>query len=963
MPPRLALDGSLRAALCVLLLGAVALGCSDDPRPPTAGGADGRIPIPPGDPCAIPAPGCPCETEGEEVECGKTEERHGDYLTCSIGKRTCTDGKWSACVGERRTQVSSAVQPSGRRAHALGAPAECPDGFDPCDPYCNLVSDTPDDELEIPEGFDSSPTGLTLVPTVVPECDSLELTPSTDTVTLQGESLVSLSAPPVTFTLTALPEDCIPEPFAVTWTIDRFDRATITGTNNTDGSLSVALPIAGTIKVTAFAAGVSASTTVSVKVNVLQKPTSDSEFRPNLAASSSQRNAFGSVSSPNLGSGSSSATWLYPYEDTYFPLGLPAPVAQYRYERQSGDSTSGPSAVKLSLRYPVDTTPTEADYNYSIVVEESNAVVCDFDDDQCNFLDPQVVIPELAWTYLEQTARGQDAELTVQRLRRRSSGGDVLEREARRRIHFVDGQLKGTVYYNSYTSPQGGNTGAILAIRPGATTPTLAVQPNGTCSTCHSINLDGTRLITNGGADLGWYDYDTSKQYDMTTAGPSPTVLNTYKNNRFTFGGPWVDGSFYMSHGGSADPAWHAPTGASRLYRPEAPDTALPTSGWPTNVQAVTPRFSPDGTKLAFGFWDGNSLSRSPSGSLSSNSSGTRLVVVDFTCSSPPCTGSSTGWRVSNARDLTPGVGQRVAWPSFTPDGSSVVYQRQYRSSQDILSWTPSHIGTIGGALAELWISNVPANGSTSATPTRLSALNGLDGSSSYLPERARTLVEDSDPLYVFKMARHEMWRSGGSGPSIVLTGTPTGGPWDLHIDIINSGNRGSATFRYSTNGGGSWSQTMTTGSSVTLGSTGLRAEFGSGSSYSSSGYYRALVGHVGVRGTPQGGPWDFRIRISSTGNRGTARFQYSTNGGSSWSSNLTTAASVSLGSTGLVATFQSVNYGSTSLGWGSYVTHYHQEGARFSINRADDCSNNATVSDVYDYRMNYLPSVAPATA
>src|SRR5690606_37494099 len=389
MPPRLALDGSLRAALCVLLLGAVALGCSDDPRPPTAGGADGRIPIPPGDPCAIPAPGCPCETEGEEVECGKTEERHGDYLTCSIGKRTCTDGKWSACVGERRTQVSSAVQPSGRRAHALGAPAECPDGFDPCDPYCNLVSDTPDDELEIPEGFDSSPTGLTLVPTVVPECDSLELTPSTDTVTLQGESLVSLSAPPVTFTLTALPEDCIPEPFAVTWTIDRFDRATITGTNNTDGSLSVALPIAGTIKVTAFAAGVSASTTVSVKVNVLQKPTSDSEFRPNLAASSSQRNAFGSVSSPNLGSGSSSATWLYPYEDTYFPLGLPAPVAQYRYERQSGDSTSGPSAVKLSLRYPVDTTPTEADYNYSIVVEESNAVVCDFDDDQCNFLDPQ----------------------------------------------------------------------------------------------------------------------------------------------------------------------------------------------------------------------------------------------------------------------------------------------------------------------------------------------------------------------------------------------------------------------------------------------------------------------------------------------------------------------------------------------------------------------------------------------
>ncbi|MFO7177664.1 MAG: hypothetical protein DIU78_003090 [Pseudomonadota bacterium] len=943
-------------------MAAVALGCGDDPRAPAAGGGDGRIPTLPGDRCAIPAAGCPCENEGQEVECGKTEERYGDYLTCSVGTRTCTDGEWSACVENRKTRISSPRTQSGRRALSLGTPAKCPDGFDPCDPYCNLVSDAPDDDLEIPEGFESSPSGLTLVPTIVPECDSLELTPSTETVHLTGDSLTTLSAPPVTFTLKALPEGCVPEPFAVTWTIDRFDRATITGNDNTDGALSVALPIAGPIKVTAFAAGVSTSTTVNVKVNVLQKPTNDSQFPPNSAASSTQRNAFGTVNAPNPGTEASTATWLYPYENTYFPLALPPPVAQYRYTRKSGDSTSSPSAVKLSLRYPPNTTPTDADYNYSIVVEESNAVVCDFDSSQCNFLDPQIVIPELAWSYLEQTARGNTAELTVQRLRRRSSGSDVLEQEARRRIHFVDGQLKGTVYYNSYTSPQGGNTGAILAIRPGAKTPTLAVQPSGTCSTCHSINLDGTRLITNGGKTSGGgYDYDTSKLYDMTTPGPSPTVLKTYTNNRFTFGGPWVDGSFYMSHGGGADPAWHAPTGASKLYRPNNPDTALSLSGWPSDIQAVTPRFSPDGTKLAFGFWAGSTLSRSPSGTLGSKSDGTRLVVVDFTCSSPPCTGSSTGWKVSNARDLTPGIGERVAWPSFTPDGSAVVYQRQYRSSQALLSWTPSHIGTIGGALAELWISKVPSNGSTTVVPTRLSALNGLksDGTS-YLPQQARTLVDDSKPLYVFPTSRHHMIRDG-SGPDVVLTGTPTSEPMTVEIDMRTSGSRGSAKFRWRANGG-SWSGDLTTDSSVTLGSTGLRAEFASGT-YNSSTNYSARVGVVGIQGTPQNGPWDVRIWITRTGNRGTARFKYSTDGGAHWSGEIPTGASVSLGDTGLVATFRNESYGSTSAQWGAYVTHYHENGARFYINQADNCTNNAVASDVYDYRMNYLPSIAPAKA
>jgi hypothetical protein len=55
--------------------------------------------------------------------------------------------------------------------------------------------------------------------------------------------------------------------------------------------------------------------------------------------------------------------------------------------------------------------------------------------------------------------------------------------------------------------------------------------------------------------------------------------------------------------------------------------------------------------------------------------------------------------------------------------------------------WSPSHINTVTGALAEIWLARVPANGSAVApAPTRLNALNGLDaaGTATALPTASR---------------------------------------------------------------------------------------------------------------------------------------------------------------------------------------------------------------------------------
>jgi hypothetical protein len=926
--------------------------------------------------CDTPEQGCSCERPGEVIDCGKTKRLMVDRAICEMGERTClADNTWSECSDDRTTVVPLRDPDSSQEIQELGTFGQCPAGFDPCDVNCYITSDSAGGFSAGP-GFKNDTSGVTLDGTAHLNCTSLTLTPSTSTVTLSGSSMSSLSAAPVTFTLTAAPSGCVGSTFATTWIVDHFDRASISGTNNTNGSLTVAVPIAGTMTVTALAAGISASANIDVKVNVLEVPPNSGAATPNQAAVAARATVFGPLGSPAAGSGSSSATWLYPYSGTYFPLALPAPVVQYLYTPVSGDSTTAASTVKLSLRFPAGSTAASAKFNYSLIVNEWNSTTCTAKPSACNYLDPQITIPQTAWRYFELSARGTNATLVVQRLRERSSGGPTLELETTRDIRFVDGQLKGTVYYNSYTSPQAGNTGAILAIQPGATSPTLAISPSTggskDCIGCHSVNSTGTQVIT-GSIPAGSWSLDNSKRYNMTAGTPpSPATLSTYTDNKFNYGAVWLDGVYYMTHGGGVEQQSPTATVVSYFYKPASPAMATTVTNWPSDAQAHLPRFSPDGKKLAFSYVGGSTLPCSSSAAspctgspkkLASDSTMKRLVVTDFSCSSPPCTSASTGFSVSNARDVTPGVTDKVARPTFAPLGDFIAYQRQIRSSKTTLAWTNSDTNSIAGALAEIWGSPVPADGSTAAVPTRLNWLNGLDGSgTSYLPQRARVVVDNTKPLYNFPITYYGLAQTGGAGPAVTLSGTATG-TWNLKLDITTAGARGTAKFTYSTDGGSSYSSTTyTTGATVALGSTGLKALFPTGT-YNASSIYSIRTGNVRIKGTPTAASaQDVRIKIDTTGNRGTAKFKYSTDAGATYSSSaLTTAATVALGTTGLTAEFDSVNYESTSWVWGALVGHYHQDGASYSISKADDCSTNAIVGATNDNQLNYYPAFAPA--
>lgn len=700
------------------------------------------------DTCETPQTGCSCEDDGAIVDCGKVSATHDDYVTCSMGKRTCVDGSWGECLGERRVQMDRPQPERSFMIQSLGSGAACPEGFDVCDPYCYKTDDTPGDS-GAGGAFNDTTDGLKLTPSTATGCSTLSVTASSPSITVTQIS-PEVVATPVTLSA-ALDPACVGSPFDVVWTIDRFDIAQVTGSSSNDGQLTALRPVVGDVLVTAHAVGLSGSTTVSVKVNVLESPLTNDAADPNRPATATQVSALSAAGSGN------SVAWLYPYANTYFPLGLPAPVLQYSYTSGVG------GAVKATLRYPANSSAAAAKFNYSLIVKEENTVSQSAGVGPSTS-SPQITIPAAAWSAFEQSARGADADLYIQRVNDTGS----VETERRRTVHLVDGQLKGTVYYNSYSSLLGPpRAGAVLKINPGATAPQLAIQPSGKCTVCHTVSLDGSKIIAAGYRPEGPNYFNQSRRYDMNGGTlPSPTVLNSYNvassdtenipGDRFNFGAVWGNGGLYMTHGGNSatsgspapygDKNWRAPPDFSKLYDPGNPSSALSVSGW-SNISAVTPKFSPDGRKLAFGFWggSGSTLACTPSssgscssaGKLSAATAGTRLAIADFNCSPAPCTTSST-FTIDNARDLTPGVTQKVAWPAISPDNAAVIYQRQYRSSKALLSWSPSDVNTVAGALAELWISKVPPSSGTVAQPVQLKALNGLNGAgTSYLPTRS----------------------------------------------------------------------------------------------------------------------------------------------------------------------------------------------------------------------------------
>ncbi len=297
------------------------------------------------------------------------------------------------------------------------------------------------------------------------------------------------------------------------------------------------------------------------------------------------------------------------------------------------------------------------------------------------------------------------------------------------------GTLKGTVYYNSYNSglnANGATTGAVLAIKPGATAPTLAIPSlKGKCHVCHEVASDGSSLYTQISSSLvdNSQYYAPNASFDMTNnaqqiasyTGNAPDGTNN--DRKFLWSAVYPDGTFALSN--SRHAREHNTLDSDLFAR--ADGTRIDSTGLNGVVSsAVTPAFSPDGKRVAFNFWEG------AGGGGVTAGAGHSLAVMDFDCgqgNGVTCSGAPP-YAFGNLKELYRDNTRWPAWPSFTPDGAALLFHNTVTKG----TCGDCEIATWYGAQAELWYTDVPKNGSP--MPVRMNALDGLDASNQrYLPQ------------------------------------------------------------------------------------------------------------------------------------------------------------------------------------------------------------------------------------
>ncbi len=382
------------------------------------------------------------------------------------------------------------------------------------------------------------------------------------------------------------------------------------------------------------------------------------------------------LGAPTSNGSAQGLTFLYPYDKTVWPRGLPAPLVMWTWTPGDAD------AIQITLK------TTTGSFSYAGTFAKPPILATT----KGNFI--RMPIPQDVWDMATNTAGGAGDQLT---LGLTVAKAGVAYGPITQTYTIAEARLDGIIYYNSYgtqlaqnaTGAVGGNGlygGAVLSIHVGDTGPKLAAGVNtGTndsaaCRVCHSVAAGGTRLVVSQGNN-----YNARSDYELTPTGTSEIPL-TQEGSWYP--GVYPDGSRMLT--------------ADGLLLPLPSDaTPLPTSGLPADPEM--PAFSPDGSLVAF-----------------NSGVGPKLTVMSFAVATGAFTNAVT------VVDDTANAGLTPAWPAFFPDNKSMVFHHQSAPGNDPGGSDPV---TRGGALAQIhWTS---ASSATGVTP-----LDNLNGKG-YLPKLA----------------------------------------------------------------------------------------------------------------------------------------------------------------------------------------------------------------------------------
>jgi WD40 repeat protein len=324
-------------------------------------------------------------------------------------------------------------------------------------------------------------------------------------------------------------------PFASegTWTYDRPDAGQV----NPEGLFTASglLGAKGTLK---FESGeLAATTSVTVRLHVSADP-------EGLKATTQPAFDAASTADPLL-------QFVYPYQGTVYPRGLPGPTLQL-----VGGGNSNVYYVHVD---------TEV---FELEAWQTLAPKARWD---------WPLTPD-AWRALTDSTAG-NLEIQVQRW-----DGATAYLPEKVTLDIAAANLAGTITYHELNPPQNG--AATVRMEPGKSAPQVFLQGN--CVGCHSVSKDGSRVAasTQGGSSP-WSSYDNATGQELFSSGESSGFQAISPNGSHVLWGHWRTGAWdYASDGYMRLSAYNSTAVLATLQIP---------GGYPGH-----PEWSGDGQHIAF---------------------------------------------------------------------------------------------------------------------------------------------------------------------------------------------------------------------------------------------------------------------------------------------------------------------------------------------------------------------------
>ncbi len=502
-----------------------------------------------------------------------------------------------------------------------------------------------------------------------PATGTLRIDPPTATVNATG----TIGALVGTTTFHALLNND-PTPVTARWSVDDAGIGTI----DPNGVFSAGL-FAGKTTVRARVGNLEAIAEVIVNAKLEE----DLTPAPGLSADDKAKLRAGGNADPSF-------AWLYPYDRTVFPRGLPSPRLQF--------TSAAPRAFYVKVK------SNQLEYEGFYPGGTGAA---------------RVSIAEDLWKLVTQSAKANDpVTVSVTKL----VGASSVTGPSTETWNIAQGSLKGTVFYNTYNSALADNIGAVMRVKPGSSAElfirTTRTASQKYCIVCHSVSANGSRLV----AGVAWgndpveptpndnaENPQDSASFAISTTGAAAQEYYKTNGKILPFGGLTPDGKYLV--GSAISPSGPNLRGlegtfASKLYDGATGNTVASTFFDSTARYFITPSFSHDGKLLAFTNKNQNGDGRALG-----------LVSVDTTQAVPSFTLLDAAIATS--------ANKVVAWPTFTPDAKGIIFHEGDHFDTGEHSDGP----TLGRREANLkWVDIA------TKTVASLDALNGVRGGSLYLP-------------------------------------------------------------------------------------------------------------------------------------------------------------------------------------------------------------------------------------